>query len=364
MELAKTPVTCAQLIAEFPDLILEIVGEKSQGFRKVASPEIGDKDSAVFANNARALKKALASGAKVIGIGKRDRALAESEKTNQTILICSNVELAMARTIKKFFLDTPYVNPSVSGVHATAIVSPTAEIAKNAKIGPNVFIGAKVKIAEGVFIGANAVIEDGSEIGAGTVIHPLAYIGHSSTIGQRCEILPHAVIGKEGFGYAHDPLGNHYRIPHSGRVILEDDVHVGSGCTLDRGTFEDTRIGSGTKIDNQCHFGHNTSIGKNSVITEGFSVAGSSKIGANFVSGGHAGVVGHLEICDGVQIAGLSGVTKTITKPGAYGGYPLQPLQEFLRTKAAIVNLTKMRKQLSKVVKHLGLDEEAPENGD
>lgn len=352
------PVTCAELRNRFPQFFIDSIGDLQRTITRVGDPDSADPDSAIFMATPKALKKGLTTNASVWVVGPAARSSVEPLRGERTVLISTNVELAMASVINEFFLKTPYTNPAITEIHSKATIDASAQIASGVRIGPGAYIGAGVKVEAGVFIGANSVIEDETVIGEGTVIHPLVYIGHSTVIGKRCEIHPHAVIGKEGFGYAHDEKFNHYRIPHCGRVVIEDDVHIGAGMTVDRATITETRIERGAKFDNQVHLAHNTRIGRNSLLTAGFAAAGSSKVGANFVAGGKSVVTGHIEVCDNVQLAALSAVGKEITRPGQYGGVPLQPLQQFLKMKAAMVHLPEMRRQIGKILRKLGLDEE------
>ncbi|MCB0377756.1 MAG: UDP-3-O-(3-hydroxymyristoyl)glucosamine N-acyltransferase [Bdellovibrionales bacterium] len=274
----------------------------------------------------------------------------EKNDLGKTWLFSKNVDLA-ARDIKqKFFFQTPYQS-HWQGIHPTAVVGEGSSIDDSATLGPHAVVGKNCKIGKGTFIGANACIEDDVTIGEHTTIHPLAYVGHHCLIGNHCEIKPNAVIGSEGFGYAHDHLGNHYRIPHTGRVILKDHVHIGAGSAVDRGTITDSIIGEGTKIDNHVHCGHNFVIGKNGLITGQVVVAGSTTIGDNFICGGHTAITGHIQVADNVQVAGFSGVAKSVERPGAYGGYPLQPVKDSLRTRQNLLHLTEMRRSIKKLMK-------------
>ncbi|MCC6138171.1 MAG: UDP-3-O-(3-hydroxymyristoyl)glucosamine N-acyltransferase, partial [Bdellovibrionaceae bacterium] len=266
--------------------------------------------------------------------------------------LCANPELLMANIKKDIFLATPFRNSHLPRRALNIFVPSSAKVAETATLGPGVVLGENVVIGENTYIGANTVIEQNVSIGNNCTLHPLVYVGHSCSIGNNCEILPNTSIGTDGFGYAHDEKWNHYRIPHSGRVILEDDVHVGSNCSIDRGSIEDSIIGRGTKIDNQCHLAHNSVLGRNCLITANFAMAGSSKIGNNFVTGGSTSVTGHITITDNVQVGGMSGVTKSITEPGQYGGFPLQKMQDYLRTKAAIAKIAEMRETLRALVKN------------
>jgi UDP-3-O-[3-hydroxymyristoyl] glucosamine N-acyltransferase len=353
----NSPVTCAAIIARFPPYFGEAVGNANQVVTGVNSPELASITEMCFLATPKSLTEGLKSQARVLVVSPKGKDEAVAQANGRTILVSPNPEKAMALVISAFFRATPYTNPAVQGIHPTAFIGEGARIAKSAKVAPHAYIGAHVVLGENVYIGANAVVEDNSDIGEASVIHPLVFIGHSTQIGARCEIHPSTVIGKEGFGYAHDEKFNHTRIPHQGRVVLENDVHVGSCCTIDRGTFGETRIESGVIIDNIVHIAHNNRIGRNSVLTSGFTMAGSSKIGANFVAGGKTVVTGHIEVCDNVQVSALSGVGKSIAAPGNYGGRPLLPLQDHLKAQVAMAHLPYIHKMIKKIVKQLGLDE-------
>lgn len=343
-------VTAAKALSAFPTLIKELHGNPKSSFLQIAALENILDNSLVFLTSGKHIGLVNESKASVILVPLNiDKAALSSKKT---WLLSSNPELAMREIKKEFFYSTPYRTNLFQALHATAVIDKSAVIDETAEISPGAVINAGVEIGPRSFIGANTVIEKDVKIGSDTTIHPLVYIGHSCIIGNHCEIKPNTTIGGEGYGYAHDAKGNHYRIPHSGRVILQDFVHVGSSCTIDRGTIEDSIVGEGTKIDNQCHLAHNSVIGKNGLITAQFGMAGSSKIGDNFISGGKASVTGHISITDNVQISGMSGVTKSIDQAGQYGGFPLQPLKDYLKTKAAMVHLHELRKQIQDFLKN------------
>lgn len=344
--------SAAEIKAAFPDLVLEIRGEPTAKLNFADSPDRAREGSLVFLSRAEAVETGLKSVAHGLVVDKKT--LEKLPPTNKTIIVVPAVDLAMALIISRFFQATPYRDDSFNdSIHVSAVVHSTAKLSADVKVGPNAVISANVVIGAGSFVGANAVIERDVIIGKNTTIHPLVYIGHSTEIGNNCEILPNTTVGKEGFGYGHDAKGNHYRIPHQGKVVLEDNIHIGSSCTIDRGTFAESRIGNGTKLDNQVHLAHNSLVGRGCLLTAKFGVAGSSKIGNFFVAGGGANVTGHIEICDNVQIGGMSGVTKSITEPGAYAGFPLTPLQDNIKMRAAMVHLADMRKQVAKLMKQV-----------
>ena len=319
-------------------------------FRAVNAPDLAEAGDLIFVSNSKHIKKALASQAKALCL--HDSMKTEGERftalgADRFVLYSPEPERAMRETIQRFFLKTPYINrDSKDLIHPTAIIHPTAEIGTGTLIGAYAIIASGVKIGAESVIASHVVVESRAEIGAGTVLHPFVYIGHDCLVGKECEIHPHSVVGKEGFGYAHDLKGQHHRIPHQGIVVLEDRVHLGSTVTVDRGTFGETRIGRGAILDNRIHIAHNVAIGAGSIITAGFNVAGSTKIGKHFVTGGNTSVTGHIEICDGVQIAGVSVVRKSIDKPGAYGGNPLLPMRDYMRMSLALSKLPSLLKKV------------------
>ncbi|CAN5405251.1 UDP-3-O-(3-hydroxymyristoyl)glucosamine N-acyltransferase [soil metagenome] len=310
----------------------------------VNSPDFAGPGQVGFVTQPKYLEKALASTASVLCFPEKSKnvvvARIESGGTPRAYFFSKEPELAMRETIQSFFQTTPYINQDFeTPVHPTAVIHPEAQLGRGVRIGPFAVISKHVVIGDEAVVGAHTVIESRSKIGARTVLHPFVYIGPSCDVGADCEINPHTVIGKEGFGYAHDTKNNHYRIPHTGRVIIGDRVHLGSSVTVDRGTFADTRIEAGAILDNRIQISHNAVIGENAIITAGFVIAGSSKVGRNFLTGGNTAVTGHIELCDNVQLAALSVVRKNITKPGAYGGNPLMPMRDYMRFLAAQMKL-------------------------
>ncbi len=329
-------------------------GGESLIISSVNSPDSAGPEQVAFVTQQKYFEKALQGSASVLCFPENTREVISKRLTGPAFrphFFSKEPELAMRETIQKFFQTTPYINRDFTAlVHPTAIIHPEAVISSTTRIGPYAVIARGVDIGHDSVIGAHTVVEAGSKIGARTVLHPHVYIGPTCDIGDDCEINPFTVVGKEGFGYAHDSKGNHYRIPHTGRVIIGNRVHIGGNVNVDRGTFSDTRIDSGAILDNRIQISHNVVIGANSIITAGFNVAGSTKIGKNFVSGGNASVTGHIEICDGVQLAGVSVVRKSITTPGAYGGNPLMPMRDYMRMSSALSKLPSLLKKFRKLL--------------
>jgi UDP-3-O-[3-hydroxymyristoyl] glucosamine N-acyltransferase len=235
--------------------------------------------------------------------------------------------------------------------HATALVHPTATIGKDVLLGPYCVIGAGARIGDGCRIGSHVVIENKVTVGPGTTLHPHVFVGADCVIGRNCEIHPHTSIGSDGFGYAVGRDGRPIKIPHVGNVVIEDEVEIGSNCAIDRAKLSSTFIRSGAKLDNICHIAHNCDLGENGMYTAGFMMGGSTKIGRQFQTGGNSVVTSHVTIADNVMLQGRSNVTNDIPEPGAYGGYPLQPLREALKTAVSLGQLNDLRKNVNKLMR-------------
>lgn len=307
-------------------------------------------DTIVFATSLEDLNTALKSTAAAVVVNTKFKD--KLGLTDKTILLSSNPYLALALIGQDFFaLKANKTSYSKENIHPSTIIGENAKIGENTIIGPSTTIGNNVTIGCNTTIGANTTIESNTSIGDDCHIHSQVFIAHATVLKNKVEVHPQTSIGTEGYGYAHDEEGNHYRIPHFGNVILEDDVHIGAGFCIDRGVFDNTVIGKGTKIDNHGHIAHNNKIGENCLITAGFIVAGSSTIGNRFVSGGRVSMQGHITVTDDVQAAGLTVISKHIDKSGLYAGYPIQPHRDHLKTAASLPFVPELRKQVKKLSK-------------
>lgn len=230
------------------------------------------------------------------------------------------------------------------GIDENAVISETAEISsEEVRIGANCFIGEKVKIGARVSILPNTVILAGAEIADDVLIYPNVTVYQGTKIGARVIIHSGTVIGSDGFGQAKNPDGTFQKIPQKGIVVIEEDVEIGSNCSIDRATMGETIIRKGVKLDNMIQIAHNVEIGENTVIAAQTGIAGSTKIGRNCMIGGKVGIVGHITVCDKVILTAATNVSKSITEPGMYSGYRSQSMRAELRQEAAIRNLNKKK---------------------
>lgn len=338
-------ILCRQIATDFAYLLSKTLGDLQVSVSRASSAEMASPQALVFASTEMQLRVALERKAGAIVVAESlEKHLPEVFAS--TLLVTPKPTMMLALVLKKYFDPSrekfhrgPHIDPR-------ALVSPDAQIMGGAVIAAGAFVGPGAMIGDGAWIGPGCVIEEGARVGADTVLHALVFVGRRCEIGARCEIHAHTTIGSDGYSYAHDEQGKHFKIPQLGVVIIEDDVEIGANCAIDRAAFDATRIGSGTKIDNLCHIAHNCQIGQKVLLTGGFFMAGSSSIGDHCVCGGRATVTDHVAICAGVQLAGLSAVTKSITARGAYGGHPLQPMKKYLRSLCSLPHLPEMRKAI------------------
>ncbi len=257
-------------------------------------------------------------------------------------IVCSNPYLAMQTVAVKLFPSPSYpagVEPGAF-VHAKADIHPTAVVRAGAVVDAGALVGARTVVQSQAYVGADTVI------GADCYLHPGARVLHRCILGDRVILHANAVIGSDGFGYAPDATGKRHKIPQVGIVVLEDDVEVGAGTTIDRATFGKTRIGTGTKIDNLVQIAHNVSIGRDCVIVAQSGIAGSSSLGDRVIAGAQTGIVGHIKITDDVMLAARAGVPNNITRSGVYSGAPIQPHAEWVKSMAVVANLPELRRRV------------------
>ena len=237
------------------------------------------------------------------------------------------------------------------GIHPTAIIDPSVQIGAKVFIGPYVFIGSNTKIEDGVQIQSHCYLGDKVEIKKNTILNPRVSILDNSEIGSECILHPGVVIGSDGFGFVPQKSQAYLKIPHLGKVIIMDNVEIGSNTTIDKATLGATIIGEGVKLDNLIHIAHNVEIGSHTVIAAQTGVAGSSKIGSHCVIGGQVGIIGHLKIGNGVHIQGQTGVISNIEDGGIVQGTPAIDYKSFYKSYVLFKSLPKIETRLSRLEK-------------
>jgi UDP-3-O-[3-hydroxymyristoyl] glucosamine N-acyltransferase len=257
--------------------------------------------------------------------------------------------LAYTRALRLFHPEAPFER----FIHPAAVIDPTAKIAEHVFVGAGAVIGRNVEIKSGVRIYPNATIYDNATIGQDSVIHSGVAIRENTQIGERVIIHNNAVIGCDGFGYAKDEERRWLKIPQTGRVVIEDDVEIGAGTTIDSASVGETRIGRGTKLDNLVQIGHSCTVGEDSLLCAQVGLAGSSHVGNRVVLAGQAGVAGHLTLGDDVVLTAKSATSHDIPAGKMISGIPAFDNRDWLRSTAAFRRLGEMQRTIRELEKRL-----------
>ena len=265
------------------------------------------------------------------------------------LLRTANPYLTFARALG---LMNPQSRPA-AGVDATAIVAPGAVLEADVSIGPYVVIGEGARIGARCLLGAHVVIGPGAELGADCLLHARVSIRERVRIGARCVIQDGAVIGSDGFGFAHRDDGSHEKIPQLATVVIEDDVEVGANTTIDRPAVGETRVKRGTKIDNLVQIAHGVVVGTHSLVAAQVGIAGSSIVGNDVMLGGQVGVTGHVTVGDRVKASAKTGVTGNVPADAFITGYPHMDNLEWRKAYAVFRRLPDMRRQLAELERRL-----------
>lgn len=233
-----------------------------------------------------------------------------------------------------------------AGVHPQAYVAAGATVDPTASIGPFAVVGAGAQIGARTIVHPHVVIGADTVIGSDCLLHAHVSIREGCTLGARVIVQNGAVIGSDGYGFAQRPDGSHEKIPQTAPVVIEDDVEIGANTTIDRPAVGETRIKSGTKIDNLVQIAHGVVLGRNVLLAAQVGIAGSTVIGDSVMFGGQVGVGGHLSIGDRVKAVGQSGITNSVDADQFVSGYPAIPNSEWRRSSAVFRKLPDMRRQL------------------
>lgn len=269
-----------------------------------------------------------------------------TEKLETTLVRVKNAENAFTQLLEMY----NQVKLNKSGTSKLAYINETAKVGENVYLGEfvvvaeNAKIGNNVKIYPQVYIGENVIIGDNTTIFAGVKIYS------DGVVGKDCIIHSGTVIGSDGFRFALQDGGK--KIPQIGNVLIEDNVEIGSNCSIDRATIGSTILRSGVKLDNLVHIAHNVEIKENSYLAAHNVIAGSTTVGKNCMFSGQVGIVGHLNIADNTVIAAQSGISKSITQQGtAVMGSPAMEIGKYRKNYVHFRNLTELVEKVNALEK-------------
>ena len=310
-----------------------------------AGLEQAEPGQVTFLSNPRYTPKIAATAASAIFVGED----VEVTRADLAVLRAKDPYLAFTRALIAF-----HPRPGAeSAIHESAVIDETATVGAECYVGPNAVVGKNSRIGSRVRLHANATIYENVTIGDECDIHSGVAIRENTIVGNRVIIHNNAVIGCDGFGFAKDEERHWLKIPQVGRVVIEDDVEIGAGTTIDKSSTDETRIKRGAKIDNLVQIGHSCTVGEDSLLCAQVGLAGSSHIGNRVILAGQAGVAGHNTIGDDVVLTAKSATSHDVPPGKMISGIPAFDNRDWLRSIAAFRRLGEMARTLRGLEKRL-----------
>jgi UDP-3-O-[3-hydroxymyristoyl] glucosamine N-acyltransferase len=329
---ARTGATCSPSDAE-----IEITG--------AAGLDQAEAGQVTFLSNPRYTSRVKTTGASAVYVGEA----ADVERADLAVLRAKDPYLAFTRAMIVFH-PRESCEPSV---HPSAVIDPTARVADSAVIAAHVVIGRNAEIGARVRLHPNVTIYDHVSIGADSEIHSGVAIRENSVLGKRVIIHNNAVIGSDGFGFAKDEERHWLKIPQTGRVVIEDDVEIGAGTTIDKASTGETRIKRGAKLDNLVQVGHSCAVGEDALLCAQVGMAGSSRVGDRVILTGQVGIGGHITVGDDAILYPQSGVPNDVAAGAVLVGTPAFEVSAFWRAIAVFKKLGDIPKRIRGLEKRL-----------
>ena len=340
----RGPGMTAGEIAELTGALPHSNAQLDRRITNVAPLDRAGPHDLAFLDRPKYADQLASTGAGICLLAKR---FAEGVPPRVTALIARDPYRSFVEVARKLFPEAlrPAVMSELTGISPQAVVASSARLETGVIAEPGAVIGARVHIGTGTVVGANAVIGNDVQVGRNCSIGAGTTLFHT-LIGDRVIFHPGVHVGQDGFGYAPGP-GGHVKVPQIGRVIIQDDVEIGAGTTIDRGAARDTIIGEGTKIDNLVQIAHNVTIGRHCIIVSQTGISGSVTIGDYAMIGGQVGMVDHLTLGEGIKLAAQSGLMNDMPDGARWAGTPARPAREFFRELVLLKRLVKREEEAS-----------------
>ena len=322
----------------------EVEGNPEIAVHKLAKIEEGEKGSLTFLANPKYTPYIYSTEASITIVNKD---FVPEQQLATTLIKVEDAYKSFSKLLEYY----NQVKFNKTGLENPVYVAETANYGKEFYLGAFSYLGNNVKIGDNVKIYPNVYIGDNVLIGNDVVVFAGAKIYSESIIGNKCVIHSGAIIGADGFGFTPDDNGEYSKVPQTGNVILEDNVDVGAGTTIDRATLGSTILRKGVKLDNQIQIAHNVEIGENTAIAAQTGIAGSTKIGKNCLIGGQVGIVGHITIGDRVKIQAQSGIGRNVKDDEVLQGSPALNYGDYNKSYVHFKNLPKIVNKINEIDK-------------
>jgi len=324
----------------------EVDGNPEIAVHKLAKIEKGDSGSLTFLANPKYTSHIYSTKASITIVNKD---FIPEQSLTTTLIKVDDAYESFSKLLEYY----NQVKNNKTGIESPVYMSETAKYGDNFYLGAFSYLGANVTIGDNVKVHPNAYIGDNVIIGDNVTVFAGAKIYSESLIGNNCVIHSGVIIGADGFGFTPNDKGEYKKIPQTGNVILEDNVDIGAGTTIDRATLGSTILRKGVKLDNQIQIAHNVEIGEHTVIAAQTGVAGSTKIGKHCLIGGQVGIVGHITIGDRVKIQAQSGIGRNIKDDEVLQGSPALAYGEYNKSYVHFKNLPKTINKINELEKKI-----------
>ncbi|MBO0323292.1 UDP-3-O-(3-hydroxymyristoyl)glucosamine N-acyltransferase [Muricauda sp. CAU 1633] len=322
----------------------EVEGNPQIAVHKLSKIEEGEKGSLTFLANPKYTSYIYSTKASITIVNKD---FIPEQSLSTTLIKVDDAYKSFSKLLEYY----NQVKNNKVGIENPVFISESANYGEGFYLGAFSYLGDNVKIGKNVKVYPNVYIGDNVTIGNDVMIFAGAKIYSESIIGNNCTIHSGVIIGADGFGFTPNANGEYSKVPQTGNVILEDNVDVGAGTTIDRATLGSTILRKGVKLDNQIQIAHNVEIGEHTAIAAQTGIAGSTKIGKNCLIGGQVGIVGHITIGDRVKIQAQSGIGRNVKDDEVLQGSPALNYGDFNKSYVHFKNLPKLVNQISNIEK-------------
>ncbi|MER3317390.1 MAG: UDP-3-O-(3-hydroxymyristoyl)glucosamine N-acyltransferase [Allomuricauda sp.] len=322
----------------------EVEGNPQIAVHKLSKIEEGEKGSLTFLANPKYTSYIYSTQASITIVNKD---FVPEQSITTTLIKVDDAYKSFSKLLEYY----NQVKNNKVGIEKPCYVSESANYGEDFYLGAFAYLGNNVAIGDNVKVYPNAYIGDNVTIGNNVIVFAGAKIYSETTIGNNCIIHGGAIIGADGFGFTPNSNGEYSKVPQTGNVIIEDNVDIGAGTTIDRATLGSTILRKGVKLDNQIQIAHNVEIGEHTAIAAQTGVAGSTKIGKNCLIGGQVGIVGHITIGDRVRIQAQSGIGRNVKDDEVLQGSPALNYGDFNKSYVHFKNLPKLANQISNIEK-------------